>query len=255
MVIRRGEHTSVSGASRGTAPPSPCGTPGMPVPATLISQLAAELSHDLAVPLTSIIANLELLEEELAKSPDPVADALLSRASRAAGRMHRMLDQRMELGTAPSVRTLGEVDLCEVANQLADDASQLLVLAGARLDIGCLPIVRADPDAMYSVLQNLLTNAVKFTRPGVGPRLSISSSRVPTGWRISMTDNGIGIPAQRRADVFTPFTRANADAEGHGIGLGRVARIVYSLGGRVGADEVSGGGADVWFELPALSGV
>ena len=129
--------------------------------------------------------------------------------------------------------------LCEVANQLADDASQLLVLAGAQLDIGWLPVVRADPDAMYSVLQNLLTNAVKFTRPGVGPRLSISSSRVPTGWRISMTDNGIGIPAQRRADVFTPFTRANADAEGHGIGLGRVARIVYSLGGRVGADEVS----------------
>jgi len=142
-----------------------------------------------------------------------------------------------------------------VANQLADDASQLLVLADAQLDIGWLPVVRADPDAMYSVLQNLLTNAVKFTRPGVGPRLSISSSRVRTGWRISMTDNGIGIPAQRRADVFSPFTRANADAEGHGIGLGRVARIVYSMGGRVGAEEVSGGGADVWFELPACSDV
>ena len=70
-----------------------------------------------------------------------------------------------------------------------------------------------------------------------------------------MTDNGIGIPAQRRADVLSPFTRANADAEGHGIGLGRVARIVYSLGGRVGAEEVSGGGADVWLELPACSDV
>ena len=105
-----------------------------------------------------------------------------------------MLDQRME-GTAPSVRTLAEVDLCEVANQLADDASRLLVLAGAQLDIGWLPVVRADPDAMYSVLQNLLTNAVKFTRAGVGPRLSLSSSRVRTGRRTSMTDNGIGIPA------------------------------------------------------------
>jgi signal transduction histidine kinase len=253
MLIRRGAPAPLFREAKSTGPPVPCATPGADGPTPLISQLAAELSHDLAVPLTSIIANLELLEEELADSPNPVVDALLARTTRAAGRMRRMLDQRMELGTAPSVRTHGEVDLREVANQLADDASQLLVLAGARLNIGWLPVVRADPDAMYSVLQNLLTNAVKFTRPGVGPRLCISSSRVPNGWRISMTDNGIGIPAQRRADVFTPFIRANADAEGHGIGLGRVARIVYSLGGRVGADEVSGGGADVWFELPARS--
>ena len=103
MVIRSGDPASVSGETRGTSPPIARGTaPGSAGPATLISLLAAELSHDLAVPLTSIIANLELLEEELAKRPDPVADALLSRAARAAGRMHRMLDQRMELGTAPS---------------------------------------------------------------------------------------------------------------------------------------------------------
>ena len=75
------------------------------------------------------------------------------------------MDQRMELGTARSARTLAEVDPCEVANQVADDASRLLVLAGAQLDIGWLPVVRADPDAMYAVLQNLLTNAVKSTRP------------------------------------------------------------------------------------------
>ena len=251
MVIRRGVLAPFSRDARAAGIPNPCRAPGTGVPATLSSQLAAELSHDLAVPLTSVIANLELLEEELAKRPDPVVDALLSRAARAAGRMHRMVHQRMDLSTTPSAQALGEVDLCEVAHQLANDASQLLVTAGAQLHIGWLPVVRADPDAMYSVLQNLLTNAVKFARPGVGPRLSLSTTRVHSGWRISMADNGIGIPAQRRADVFTPFARATADADGHGIGLGRVARIVHSLGGRVGADEVAGGGADVWFELPA----
>ncbi len=104
---------------------------------------------------------------------------------------------------------------------------------------------------MYSVLQNLLTNAVKFARPGVGPRVSISSRPVPDGWRISVADNGIGIPADRRADVFTMFSQADARVEGHGIGLGTVARIVSALDGRVGADEAPSGGAEVWFELPA----
>ena len=69
-----------------------------------------------------------------------------------------------------------------------------------------------------------------------------------------MTDNGIGIPAERRMDVFTLFSRVDSGVEGHGIGLGTVARTVHSLGGRVGADEAPGGGAEVWFELPESSG-
>ena len=69
-----------------------------------------------------------------------------------------------------------------MANQVADDASRLLVLAGAQLDIGWLPVVRADPDAMYSVLQNLLTNAVKFTRPASVPACpSRPAGDVPVG--------------------------------------------------------------------------
>ena len=129
----------------------------------------------------------------------------------------------------------------------------LLDRTGTTLKVGRLPVVRARPDEMYSVLQNLLTNAVKFTRPGVRPWVSISARQIPYGWRVSVTDNGIGIPAQRRMDVFTLFSRVDSDVEGHGIGLGAVARIVHNLGGRVGAEEASGGGAEVWFELPASS--
>ncbi len=221
--------------------------------AKLTSQQVAELSHDILVPLTSIIANLEMLDEHLGESPDPTVAALLARTTRAADRMQRMLVQRMEVHETPVGPALVEVDLREVANQLAVDSSHLLDVSGARLDIDWLPVVYADPDAMYAVLQNLLTNAVKFARPDVHPRLTISASQISSGWRISMTDNGVGIPAQRRMDVFAPFARANTEVEGHGIGLGSVARIVSTLGGRVGADEAPGGGADVWFELPASS--
>jgi signal transduction histidine kinase len=219
----------------------------------LRSQQAAELSHDMRVPLSSVIASLEMLEDELGEHPDPAVEALLARAQQAADRMLRMLDQHMTIGPVPLGRLLTDVDLGKVAHQLAADSARLLELGGVTLEIGCLPVVRADPDEMYSVLQNLLTNAVKFTRPDVRQWVSISASRVQGAWRISVTDNGLGIPPESRVDVFAPFTRLSSRVEGHGIGLGTVARTVNAFGGRVGAEEVPGGGAEVWFELPASS--
>ena len=216
-----------------------------------MSRLAAELSHDLRVPLSTIIAGLEMLEEQLAEHPDPEVVSLLGRTATAADRMMRMLDQSMTLDPIAVCPKPSGVDLDQVANQLALDAAPLLDRTGATLKVGRLPVVCARPGEMYSVLQNLLTNAVKFTRPGVRPWVSISARQIPYGWRVSMTDNGIGIPAQRRMDVFTLFSRVDSDVEGHGIGLGAVARIVHNLGGRVGAEEAPGGGAEVWFELPA----
>lgn len=219
----------------------------------LMSHLAAELSHDMAVPLTSIVASLEMLEEQLGEHPDPDVRVLLTGAQQAAHRMMRMLGQHMDIEPAEADRVLSDVDLGSVAFELAVDSAHLLELADATIDIGCLPVVRADPDEMYSVLQNLLTNAVKFARPGVRPWVSISARRVPGAWRVSVTDNGIGIPAERRVDVFSLFSRARSRVEGHGIGLGTVARTVTALGGRVGAEAVAGGGAEVWFELPGGS--
>lgn len=235
-------------------PPSSRGARPSPDYATMLtSRLAAELSHDLRVPLSSIVAGLEMLEEELGDHPDPAVAAFLMRTTRSAYRMMRMLDQNMDIDPLPVDRVLADVDLGKVAYQLAVDSAGLLELADATLEIRDLPVVRADEDEMYSVLQNLLTNAVKFRRPEVRPRISISASRVADAWRVLVTDNGVGIPAHRRMDVFSPFTRLNPGVEGHGIGLGTVARTVHAFGGRVGVDEAPGGGAEVWFELPASS--
>ena len=108
----------------------PAAPNGEQAAATVVSQLAAELSHDMRVPLTSIIASVELLEDELGDHPDGMVGALLDRTTRAADRMARMLEQNMDLGslraTHPSRRA---VDLARVVRQLMLDSAPLLQAA------------------------------------------------------------------------------------------------------------------------------
>ena len=216
-----------------------------------MTQFAAELSHDMRVPLSSIVAGVEMLSEELGDHPDPAVDALITRTTRAAARMTRMLELAMQVGVASTEAAHVDVDLGRVAEQLLTDSSSLLERRGATVEVGELPVVRADPDEMYSILQNLVSNAVKFARSGVPPRVRISSRRMPQGWRISVTDNGVGIPRSRREDVFSMFGRGDSLVEGHGIGLATVARLVAVHGGRSGISDASPEGVEVWFELPA----
>ncbi len=221
--------------------------------ATLVSQLAAELSHDMRVPLSAVLASLEMLEDELAEHPEPIVGALLTRAIRAAHRVGRMLDQNMLVAAHTTGPVYAEVDLGRVVDQLVLDAAPLAEPLLADIVAGDLPVVYADPDAMYSVLQNILTNSLKYSRREVPPRVHITSRRTAGGWRISVQDNGLGIPPDRRGEVFSLFSRVDRGVAGHGIGLATVHRIVVEHGGRVGVEEAAGGGTEIWFELPDRS--
>jgi signal transduction histidine kinase len=202
------------------------------------------------VPLSSIVASVEMLADELDHHPDRTVRALLGRARRAAVRMVHMLDHQMEPGAANDDPAVQDVDLGGVVDQLLLDSAVLVESAGAAVDVGELPVVRADPDGMYSVLQNLLVNAIKFARPGVPPEVRIEARRRHDGWRVVVRDNGVGVAAEHQADVFSLFTRADSGVAGHGIGLATVARIVGAHRGRVGVEAVDGVGAEIWFELP-----
>lgn len=217
--------------------------------ALYMAEIAAELSHDLRVPLSSIIASLEMLEDELSGRSDQTVAVLLARAMRNGDRMVRMLDQNMTSHTSGKPTTMPEIDLAEIVRHLVLDSADLLDPVGAVVETGDLPVVRADPDGMYSVLQNLINNSVKFARPGVPVIVRISARRSVDGWRISVRDNGMGLPDNSGLDVFSLFSRGTSAVTGHGIGLATVARIVATHGGRVGADPAETG-AEIWFELP-----
>ena len=215
-----------------------------------VLRVAAQISHDLRVPLTALTTSLEMLHEAEPDGVDPIRRRVFASARRSAQRMARMVEGILRLNDVDRSVTFRDTDLKAVARQVVGDSGAILEQSGASVMIGPLPTLYADRDQMYSLLLNLLTNAVKFARPGVPPVIDLGAVRTRDGWRISVTDNGTGIPTEKRGEVFSMFSRLNTSVEGHGIGLATVARIVQVHGGRVGVRDAEEHGTEVWFELP-----
>jgi signal transduction histidine kinase len=216
----------------------------------LLSLFAGQVSHDLRSPLTAILANAELLTLEPAVKEDPdvtrIAEATVSAGRRMAAMIQSILDF-----TAVGARLDPVVlDLGEVLADVAADLAPVIEGRSATLRSGSLPCVRADRQQLYAVLLNLVSNAVKFTPPTTAPVVEVRADHEGDTWRISVTDNGRGIPPEDRETVFELYRRGSDGVEGSGIGLATARRVVEAHGGAIGVSGAPDGGTTVWFTLP-----
>ena len=216
-----------------------------------LGAFADQVSHDLRNPLTAVMGYVD----ELAGLPSVAGDAeaawLAGRAGQAAARMLSQMSELLDYGHIGGRLASTEVDLARLAYLVRDDVSELVRSSGGNLAINTLPVVSGDEHQLRSVLQNLVTNALKFVPAGVAPDVAISARRVAGGWRVEVADRGVGVPTDRAEDVFAMFSRTGqVDADGHGIGLATSRRVVEAHGGEIGLEPRAGGGTTAWFELP-----
>ncbi len=215
-----------------------------------LALFAGQVSHDLRSPVTAITVNMEMLTEE----PKLVQDAdllpLAAAALRASLRMAGLIDGFLANASFGGQLRRRDADLNIIVKGALDDLGPALRDAGAQVLVDELPVVCADPGQLYSVVLNLLSNAVKYARASVPPQVRVRATTLPDRWRVEIADNGVGIPADRRGEVFELFARFEETVDGHGIGLPTALRIVEAHGGRIGITEGRRVGTEVWFELP-----
>jgi two-component system OmpR family sensor kinase len=217
-------------------------------------EFVADASHELRTPLTSVLANLELLQSSL--QPRQEEDrAMVDSALRSSRRMSRLVGDLLLLARSDAGRTSKRrpCDLAEVAGNAAAEVAPVLGDREIEIENNQAIAVEGNPDELHRMVLNLLDNAGRHTPPGA--RIQLRLHAEANDAVVEVADDGPGIPAQIRAQIFDRFVRGEGPADtavgpGSGLGLAIVRAVATSHGGTVEVAESERGGALFRVRLP-----
>lgn len=221
---------------------------------TAVERFAGTAAHQLAEPLVIAESSAILVAEELGPHLDPMLRSRLDAIGRGAARARRLMDALLADARTedPGGLETREVDLGAVVAETVTSLEHQVEERAATVTVGPLPSVLGDPGLLSVVIENLLSNALKYG-PRSGGRVEISADRHPEGWRVSVAGEGTPIPASEAGRIFQPFHRIAGERRVPGMGLGLTicTRLVDRLGGTIGVDPGTGSGNTFWLILPA----
>lgn len=228
-----------------------------------LEQFASVASHDLQEPLRKIQAFGDRLKTKAGADLRPDALDSLERMQNAAARMQTLINDLLAFSRVTSkAQPFTGVDLNQIAREVLSDLETRIEQTGAQVHVGILPTIVADPLQMRQLLQNLISNALKFRRPGVAPVIEIlaepvSAEQAAGGrdfYRLLVRDNGIGFDEKYLDRIFNVFQRLHGRNvyEGTGVGLAICRKIVERHGGTITATSAPDQGATFIVMLPAI---
>lgn len=207
------------------------------------------ISHDLRIPLTSIVGYAEFLEE--GTQPEAQADYVHNILA-SSDRMTKLLDDlldfaRMEAGKFRLARM--DIEYSEVLQAAIEGMRPLAEKKHLALTEELTPlIVNADPDRVVQMMNNLLSNAIKFTNPGGKVKIK---SYPEDGFAVTeVSDTGRGIPPESLPHMFEKFYRVDSTQPGSGLGLAITKSLVEAHGGKITVESTLGVGTTFRFTLP-----
>ncbi|MEE1050192.1 MAG: HAMP domain-containing sensor histidine kinase [Clostridia bacterium] len=222
--------------------------------------LLANISHDIRTPVTSIKGYVEGIRDGIADTPEK-RDHYLRTIYLKAEAIEQMAENlsiysKLELGRVQYSRK--KLDIFAMLKGIAEEFSLDLQTANIEqtVEITDEPaFVMADSEKMRRVFANIITNAIKYKKPGKGS-LAIKGELTPNGVLISFSDSGIGINEKELPHIFDGFYRGdpsrNSKIEGNGLGLSISRRIVSDHGGKIWAKSEGGKGTEMLIILPVI---
>lgn len=219
-----------------------------------LQQFAYVASHDLQSPLKTITNYLTLLESRHGSQLDADARKLVGVSTAAAERMKVLINDLLGFSRVGSDAVFVPVDLNRLIAEIREEQQADLQATGATLDVGPLPTLMAHHADLHQLFQNLITNGLKYHRPGVAPHLTIRATDQGEQFLFSVGDNGIGIAPEHYDRVFQIFQRLHGRNEysGTGIGLATCKKVVDIYGGRIWIDSTVGVGSTFYFTIPKV---
>lgn len=220
-----------------------------------LEQFAYVTSHDLQEPLRMVSSFLTLLEKRYGHQLDEIALQYIHFATDGAKRMRQIILDLLDLSKVGNYdEPTTSVSLNEVVSETLSLYRRLITEKDAVISVGDLPIVTYYRTPIAQIFQNLVSNAIKYSKKGEAPHIEIKAIEHNLEHEIVISDNGIGISPEYHDTVFVLFQRLNTESEysGTGIGLPIVKKILDRLGGRIWVDSDEGKGSKFHFTIPKI---
>lgn len=231
-----------------------------------LEEFASIASHDLQEPLRKVQSFGDRLQTLHGHLLPEDGQMYLARMIESTARMQTLINDLLVYSrVTPNAKLLAPVNLEDIIAQVVSQLGDQISRTGGHIEVDALPVVYADPIQMNQLFQNLLSNALKFHRPGVPPIVRITATErrtePPNGasttderddWIITLSDNGIGFTDKHANRIFQMFARLHGRGvyEGTGIGLAICRKIVEHHGGSISATGVPDEGCTFTITLP-----
>ena len=211
------------------------------------------VAHDLRSPLRAISGYADIVLQDFGETIPPAGNDYMKKIKASASRLDALIRDLLAYSRITQVDiVLDDVSLQSSVDWALQQLRPEIVAKHATVDVaGPLPKVRGERTVLDQVLLNLVSNALKFVRPGTQPHVAIAAAARGGTVRLSVRDNGIGIEPAYHDRIFRVFERLQQarDFPGTGVGLAIVAKAAERLGGRVGVESQPGHGSTFWIEL------
>lgn len=217
-----------------------------------LEQFAFVASHDLQEPLRMVTGFLAQLKKNYEGNLDDRAKTYIKFAVDGAIRMRQIILDLLEYSRVGRIKQkMQEVEINEVVNEIILLAHNKIKDTGAKINFNKLPVIHAHRSLMLQLLQNLIMNALKFSKKDVQPEIELSASEDEFYWTFAIKDNGIGIEKDFYEKIFVIFQRLNnqEDYEGTGIGLSVAKKIVENMEGQIWVESTEGKGSTFFFTI------
>jgi PAS domain S-box-containing protein len=216
-----------------------------------LESFSYSVSHDLQAPLRRILHYAESLEEDYHDQLDEDGKKLISRISKNSLKMQQLINDLLafsQLGRQEVVKS--NVDMAQLTHAVVEEL--IPETQKVKVEIETLKSVRGDRNLLKQVIENLVSNAVKYSGKKDQPQITIGSEKKGREYTFFIRDNGVGFDMRYSEKLFNVFQRLHHvnDFEGSGVGLAIVKQIISKHGGKVWAKAAPDEGATFYFSIP-----
>lgn len=218
-----------------------------------LERFAYICSHDLQEPLRMIVNYANLLEKRYGEKFEGESATFMGFITESATRMRELINDILAYARiGHHVEPMQPVDMNGLVDYVFKSMESSFTESGAKIERSNLPTIRGNKTLLGQLMQNLISNAVKFCR--TSPVVTVRAEHKGDAWEFSVRDNGIGIDARYHDRIFEIFKRLNRREEfrGTGIGLAICKKAVEFHGGRIWLESAEGKGTTFFFTIPDL---